>query len=208
MKDHKIKHEFSAPYSPHQNGTAERNWRTLFDMARCLLIEADLPKFLWSYAVRASAYIRNRCFNNRLRKTPYEAFTSRKPDVRNLHIFGSRCHAYVQNKQKLDARSQPGIYIGQDPISPAQLIYFPDIKTVKRIRCVHFGNENIPSSSEIMYDEPDEEFPTEPEAKSPPGNVETIPEASNIESQISQSIPEVAPSSSDTVTVAELGNIL
>lgn len=34
-----IRHETSAPYSPHQNGTAERNWRTLFDMARCMLIE-------------------------------------------------------------------------------------------------------------------------------------------------------------------------
>ena len=33
-----IKHEQSAPYSPHQNGTAERAWRSLFDMARCLLI--------------------------------------------------------------------------------------------------------------------------------------------------------------------------
>jgi len=27
---HRIKHERSAPYSPHENGTAERSWRTLF----------------------------------------------------------------------------------------------------------------------------------------------------------------------------------
>ena len=27
---HSIKHELSAPYLPHQNGTAERNWRTFF----------------------------------------------------------------------------------------------------------------------------------------------------------------------------------
>ena len=30
----KIKHEFSSPYSPHQNGTAERAWRTLMEAAR------------------------------------------------------------------------------------------------------------------------------------------------------------------------------
>ena len=36
----RIKHERSAPYSPHQN--AERSWRTLFFM--CLLIESKLPK--------------------------------------------------------------------------------------------------------------------------------------------------------------------
>ena len=44
----RIKHEQSAPYSPHQNVTAERGWRTLFEMARCLLLEAKLPKELWT----------------------------------------------------------------------------------------------------------------------------------------------------------------
>ncbi len=32
-----IKHELSAPYSPHRSGTVERGWRSIFDMARCLL---------------------------------------------------------------------------------------------------------------------------------------------------------------------------
>ena len=35
----RIKQEFSEPYSPHQNGKVERTWRTLFDMARCLLLK-------------------------------------------------------------------------------------------------------------------------------------------------------------------------
>ena len=72
MARNKIKHEFSSPYSPHQNGTAERSWRTLFEMARCLLIEADLPKSLWPYALKMSAYIRNRCSNTRTGRTLYE----------------------------------------------------------------------------------------------------------------------------------------
>ena len=46
--DNQIKNEGSAPYSPHQNGTVERGWRTIFGMARCLLIEARLPKYLWT----------------------------------------------------------------------------------------------------------------------------------------------------------------
>ena len=36
--DNRIRHETSVPYSPHQNGTAERNWRILFEMARCLVL--------------------------------------------------------------------------------------------------------------------------------------------------------------------------
>ena len=35
-----IKHEFSSLYSPHQNGMIEHSWRTLYEMARCLLLEA------------------------------------------------------------------------------------------------------------------------------------------------------------------------
>ena len=60
-----IKHETSAPYSPDQNRTVERGWRSLFEMARCMLLEARLAKELWAYAVMASAYIRNRCYNPR-----------------------------------------------------------------------------------------------------------------------------------------------
>ena len=82
-----IKHETSCPYSPHQNGTVERSWRSLFEMARCLLLEAKLPKEFWTYAVMIAAYTRNRCYNNRLGKTPLEAFIGKRPDVSNMHIF-------------------------------------------------------------------------------------------------------------------------
>ncbi len=81
MIKHGIRHEKSAPYSPHQNGTAERNWRTLFEMARCMVLEGKLPKELWTYAVLTAAYIRNRCYNSRLNSTPYEKFTGRKPKI-------------------------------------------------------------------------------------------------------------------------------
>ena len=57
--DNNIQHETSAPYSPYQNGTAERNWRTLFEMARCMVIENNSPKSLWTSAVMTAAVIRN-----------------------------------------------------------------------------------------------------------------------------------------------------
>ena len=65
LRENQIKHETCAPYSPHQNGTAERAWLSLFNMARCMLLESKLPKMLGIYAVMAAAYIRNRCYNDR-----------------------------------------------------------------------------------------------------------------------------------------------
>ena len=71
LVDNQIKHQKSAPYSPHQNGTIERSWRTLFSMVRCLLNESKLPKNFWINTLVASAYIRNRCYNKNTRKTPH-----------------------------------------------------------------------------------------------------------------------------------------
>ena len=36
-----IAFQSSAPNSPHQNGNAERGWRSIFDTARCLLIKVE-----------------------------------------------------------------------------------------------------------------------------------------------------------------------
>ena len=138
-----IKHETSCPYSPHQNGTVERSWRSLFEMARCLLLEAKLPKEFWTYAVMTAAYTRNRCYNNRLGKTPLEAFIGKRPDVSNMHIFGTTCYGYVQNAKKLDARSKKGIFVGYDRDSPAYLVYYPESNKVERVRCVKFLEQSI-----------------------------------------------------------------
>ena len=139
LAKNKIAHEFSAPHSPHQNGTAEVNWRTIFEMARCLLLEAQLPKQLWNHAVRTAMYIRNRCYNPRIGMTAFEAITSRKPNLSNMHTFGAPCHAYIQDKKKLDPRSKPGIFIGYDNQSPAYNVYYPDEHKIQRVRCVKFN---------------------------------------------------------------------
>ena len=134
----KIKHEQSAPYSPHQNGAAERQWRTLFDMARCLLIESDLPQELWPYAVLASAFVRNRCYVERLSQTPYFALTGKKPDMSKMHKFGTVCYAPEQIRRKLDPKSKRGIFVGYDKESPAFLVYCPEVNRVRRCRDVKF----------------------------------------------------------------------
>ena len=136
MIENQIRQEFSAPYSPHQKGTAERSWRSIFDMARCMILEAKVPKFLWTYAAMSAVFIRNPCFNNRLGMTPYQALMDREPDLSKLHVFGSTCYAYVQDKSKLDPRSKKGVFIGYDKYSPAYFVYFSDDMTVKRVRCV------------------------------------------------------------------------
>ena len=150
---HRIKHELSAPYSPHQNGTAERNWRTLFEMGRALLLEARLPKFLWTYAIMSATHIRNRCFVKRIQNTPYGLITGIKPNVSLLHVFGTICYPYNKDAKKLDPRSKKGYFVGYDRDSPAYLVYFPESKSVMKHRLVKFtDNFELPYTEDVAND--------------------------------------------------------
>ena len=55
-----IHHELAVPYSPEQNGVAERMNRTLLESARSMMVHAGLPDRFWAEAVECAAYIRNR----------------------------------------------------------------------------------------------------------------------------------------------------
>ena len=130
------RHETSAPYSPHQNGTAERGWRTLFEMSRCMLLESNLPKQLWTYAVQTAAQIRNRCYSKCLEQTPYRVFTGKTPNLSHMKVFGSECYMYKQEKKKLDSRCDKEIFVGYDKYSPAYNVYYPETGKVLKHRLV------------------------------------------------------------------------
>ena len=162
LRDNKIKPEYTAPYSPHQNGTAERQWRTLLDMSRCLLIDSKLPKTFWPYAVMYSAHTRNICFNNRTKCTPYESLTGKLPDMSLLHKFGSTCFSYVQKSKKLDEKAQKGIFLGYDKSSPSFLVYISNENIVKSTRNVKFINDvSFVDKDKNENDEEDLDFPME-----------------------------------------------
>ena len=96
---------------------------------------------MWTYAVKAAVYIRNRCYNPRLKITPYEALTKKVPSLSHMHTFGSECFAYTQKKKKLDPRCEKGIFLGYDSHSPAYLVYYVKEGTIKKVRCVTFNEK-------------------------------------------------------------------
>jgi transposase InsO family protein len=56
LEEEGIKHEFSAPYTPQQNGVVERKNRTLIDMARTMLGEFKTPERFWSEVVNTACH--------------------------------------------------------------------------------------------------------------------------------------------------------
>ena len=50
-EEHRIKRHFTVWRTPQQNGVAERMNRTIAERARCLRLNAGLPKSFWAEAV-------------------------------------------------------------------------------------------------------------------------------------------------------------
>lgn len=108
--------EPSVPYTPQQNGVAERMNRTLLERTRAMLDESGVSRMLWSEAVQAAVHVVNRSPTNALTvmKTPYEMWYGRKPDVSRLRVFGSKvfCHVPKEKRSKLDGKSRLGYLTG------------------------------------------------------------------------------------------------
>jgi transposase InsO family protein len=97
LEEEGIKHEFSYPYTPQQNGVVERKNRTLLDMARTMLDEYKTSDRFWAEAVNTACYAINRLYLHRiLKKTSYELLTGKKPNVSYFRVFGSKCFILVK----------------------------------------------------------------------------------------------------------------
>ena len=90
-----IIHQTTVPYSPQQNGIAERANRTIVEKARCMLFEAKLSKKLWAEAVLTATYLMNRSPHQALTLTPIELWSGKKPDLSHLRVFGTQAMAYI-----------------------------------------------------------------------------------------------------------------
>jgi hypothetical protein len=121
-----IKHEFLAPYTPQQNGVAERKNITLIEMARTMLDEYKTSDRFWAKAVNTTRHATNRPYLHKLlKKTPYELFTGNKSNVSYFRVFRSKC--YVLQKRfkssKFAHKTYEGVLHGYDSNSYAYRIF-------------------------------------------------------------------------------------
>ncbi|KAL0318336.1 UNVERIFIED_CONTAM: Retrovirus-related Pol polyprotein from transposon TNT 1-94 [Sesamum angustifolium] len=96
-----IKRHKTNPYTPQQNGVAERMNRTLLEKVRCMLISSGLPKSFWGEALITAAYLINR--------SPSVPLNGKIPELclSSLRVFG--CSAFVhQSVDKLAPRKMCG----------------------------------------------------------------------------------------------------
>ncbi|KAJ9529996.1 hypothetical protein QJQ45_023288, partial [Haematococcus lacustris] len=122
-----IQHQRSAPYSPEQNGSAERLNRTMIEKVRCMLYTAGLPARLWTEAVRTANHLRNLSPMRGKGATPWELFFGVKPDISALRVFGATAYAQVPQhmRSKLEGKAVQGVLVGYEMGSKAYRVLVP-----------------------------------------------------------------------------------
>lgn len=136
-----IQRQLTVPFTPQQNGVAERANRTIVEMVRCMLMSSNLPESLWGEAVNMAVYLRNRSPTKILKAvTPYEAWAGKKPAVDHFIVFG--CKAVMLDKTPSKSKLKPkGIecfMVGYSTESKAYRLYEPMSRKIHKSRDVKF----------------------------------------------------------------------
>ncbi|KAI3505855.1 hypothetical protein L1887_28162 [Cichorium endivia] len=139
-----IEHNFSAPYTPQQNGVVERRNRTLVEAARSMLNFANLPLTFWAEAISTASFVQNRSIiNKRLKMTPYEVLNKRKLNVKFFHIFGCRC--FIKNNKdhlgKFAPKSDEAIFMGYSPKSVAYRVLNKRTRVIEESFDIEFDDQ-------------------------------------------------------------------
>ena len=166
-----IKLQTSAPYTPEQNGIAERDHRSTVESARSQIHDRGVPLSLWAEAVNYSVYVLNRTLSKIHSHTPFELWCGMVPDISNLRIFGSVAYMFIPDalRQKLDPKAVKGVYVGESEEQKAS-----------RIFVVATGRTHITRHVKVYENLP--YWPTSPEPPPSTAQPESTPPVINMDS--------------------------
>ncbi|GLT98425.1 hypothetical protein SLE2022_159300 [Rubroshorea leprosula] len=106
----------------------ERKNRTILNMVRSMLKSKNMPKEFWVEAVACAVYLSNLSPSKSVQgMTLQEAWSSKKPNVSHLRVFGSIAFIHVpdEKRSKLDGKSEKFVFIGYDSSSKGYKFYNP-----------------------------------------------------------------------------------
>ena len=196
--NHGIKEEFSLPYTPQQNGMAERTNRVLLVKTRTLMVQSGAPKRFWGDAIKMACVIAN--------MSPYAPLQGAAPtsvwpedswatDVSSLLTFGCEAYAWIPaiHRDKCDGTGRRCVYMGPDTSSKAHRLWDPSSSKYILARPEECkANENVfpfkqdLSEGEPVFDVADKEDGTiafDFCKQEPPAPAVSVPEPSGVQIQ-------------------------
>ncbi|CAL5391000.1 unnamed protein product [Camellia sinensis] len=143
LRTHGIDHQLSCPYTPPQNGVAERKHRHIIETTIALLQQSGVPLAYWFDTVATAVYLINRMPSSKLHnQSPFEMLFHQLPDYHFLKPFGCLCFPWLKPyaHHKLQPRSIACVFLG----------YIP---SVKGYRCLDSSTGHIYVSRHVVFHE-------------------------------------------------------
>ena len=134
--------DFTAPYTPEQNGFSERGNRTTTEKARTLLKQARLPSEFWGEAVSTAVYLENLTPIAKAGfKSPHELWHGDAPSYEHLRVFGCLAYVFIQKESrdgKFSDVAKKGILVGYQGTMKNYRIFLLEEKKVVITHDVRF----------------------------------------------------------------------
>jgi transposase InsO family protein len=150
---YRIRHQRTVVYTPEQNGSAERDNRTLMEASRTLLNARKFEPRFWAEAVNTVVSVLNLTGTSSVKRTtPHELWVQKEPRIKDLRIFGEEVFTHIpkQKRQKLDAKAKRGFFVGYDGDRKGYRIWYPEDDTIQTVRDVVFtgGTHQTPKKEQ------------------------------------------------------------
>ncbi|KAI0498967.1 hypothetical protein KFK09_019866 [Dendrobium nobile] len=143
LQQHGIAHQISCPYTPEQNGVAERKHRHIIETTRSLLLTASVPYIHWPDAVLTATYLINRMPSpNTNNISPFELLYHKAPEYDHLRIFGSARFPLIPEnaRHKLQPKAKLCVFLGYS-------------ENYKGYKCFDVSTNKLIISRHVKFDE-------------------------------------------------------
>ncbi|KAG7589577.1 GAG-pre-integrase domain [Arabidopsis suecica] len=149
LQQHGIQQYMSCPYTPQQNGLAERKHRHLIELGLSMMCHSRMPMKYWVEGFYTANFLINLLPSSVLQdnKSPYEVLIGHKPDYTSLRVFGCSCYPTLRDyaRNKFDPRSLKCVFLGYN-------------EKYKGYRCLLLSTGRVYISRHVVFDEQDFPF--------------------------------------------------
>ncbi|KAJ4777852.1 polyprotein [Rhynchospora pubera] len=168
-----IIHQTTCPYTPQQNGSAERKHRHIIELSLATMSYASIPSTYWDEIFSSIVFLINRLPSNK--SIPFTTLFKKDPDYSLLRILGCLCFPLTRpyNSHKLELRSLPCVFLGYS-------------SSQKGYRCLHLDTKKIYVSRNVVFDESNFPFKKMAQKTNSDANVDVSDQICTMPLQISQ----------------------
>ena len=121
----------------------------------------DIPIVrFWCLAITYAAHLKRRLISSRHKDSPYFLVFHKRPDYRQLHVFGAICNVIKDETNKLLPRGTQGLFMGYGNTTKAPLYFCHQTRAIHRSHHRIVNDASHRTNLENIFTSPSKDTPT------------------------------------------------